>query len=248
MSDPELIWLRPERGARGPAPARSRAEIAAAAVELADADGLAGVSMRHIAEALGVATMSLYNYVPGKEQLYDLMLDAVAGDWELPERPSGDPRADLAEFARQGLATLRRHPWVPAVVSTRLSLGPNSLRHLEYFLGAVSGVDLPAGTKMELFALMNGFLYVFAQWEASQRETTERIQSDMIKYMSQAVATGEYPNLAAIFAAPAEPADPSPDAAFERSLPRLIDVILGPELPIRAGARWQDTRGGAPQT
>jgi AcrR family transcriptional regulator len=243
MADQELIWLRPERGARGPAPARSRAEIAAAAIALADAEGLAGVSMRRVAAVLGVGTMSLYNYVPGKEQLVDLMLDAVAGEWELPGQPSGNPRADLAGFAREGVAAMRRHPWVPALVLTRLTIGPNSLRLLEYFLGILSGLEAPGGTKMELFAMTNAFLCQFAQWEANQRNATGAFQADLVRYLSEAVATGNYPNLTAVFTSTDEPADLSPEAVFERSVNRLIDVVLGPEATLRADAtRWSPRR------
>jgi AcrR family transcriptional regulator len=226
---PELIWLRPERSARGPAPAHSRAEIAAAAIALADAEGLAGVSMRKIAASLGAGTMSLYNYVPKKEQLFDLMLDAVAGEWQLPDAPSGDARADLAEFAHQGLAAMRRHAWVPAVIITRTSIGPNSLRCTEYFLHILSGSDLPGGVKMELFAMLNGFICQFAQWEANQRQsnTNEQWQADLVAYLSAAVATGRYPNLAAAFASGPDQ-DFGPDSIFDRSLDRLIDLILGP--------------------
>jgi AcrR family transcriptional regulator len=230
MADPELIWLRPERGARGPAPAHSRAEIARVAVALADAEGLAGVSMRKVAGVLGTGAMSLYNYVPSKEQLFDLMLDAVAGEWELPQRPAGDARADLAEFARQGLAVLRRHPWVPTLVSTRLSIGPNSLRQLEYFLGILADQDIPGNIKMELFALTNSFLHQFAQFEANQAASASRTAADLGVFLGQAVATGAYPNLAGVFAsAGGAPADLDPDSIFERTLPRLLTVILGPQ-------------------
>lgn len=225
---PELIWLRPERASRGPAPTHSRAAIAAAAIALADAEGLAGVSMRKVAAALGAGTMSLYTYVPKKEHLFDLMLDAVAGEWRLPEEPSGDRRADLAAFARQGLAAMRRHPWVPALVLTRPSIGPNSLRCTEYFLAVMSGTPLPGGTKMELFAMLNGYLCQFAQWEANQREAggNAQWQAELAAYLGTAVATGEYPNLAAAFAG-SETADLDVDALFERSLGRVIDLILG---------------------
>ncbi len=224
---PELIWLRPERAARGPAPAHSRAAIAAAAIALADAEGLAGVSMRKIAAALGAGTMSLYTYVPKKEHLFDLMLDAVAGEWRLPEAPTGDQRADLHEFARQGLAAMRRHPWVPGLVLTRPSIGPNSLRCTEYFLAVMSEAKLSGGTKMELFAMLNGYVCQFAQWEANQRDVggSAQWQAELAAYLGMAVATGDYPNLAAAFIGSEAP-DLDADAVFERSVGRVIDLIL----------------------
>jgi AcrR family transcriptional regulator len=225
---PELIWLRPERSARGPAPAYSRAAIAAAAIALADAEGLAGASMRKVAAALGAGTMSLYTYVPNKEQLFDLMLDAVAGEWELPQSPSGDARADLLDFGRQGLAAMRRHPWVPALVLTRLTIGPNSLRCTEYFLAVLADVDLPGGTKMELFAMLNGSICQFAQWEANQAATggSEQWLAELVGYLGSAVATGAYPHLAAAMH-DSGTADLEPDALFERSLDRVVASILG---------------------
>ena len=228
---PELIWLRPERSARGPAPSHSRAAIAAAAIALADAEGLAGVSMRKIAASLGAGTMSLYNYVPKKEQLFDLMLDAVAGEWSLPDTPSGDPRADLAEYARQGLLAMRRHPWVPGLVLTRTSIGPNSLRAIEYFLAAMAENDQPADTKMELFAILNSSICTFAQWEANQRAQggIEQWNIELVTYIATAAASGDYPHLAATFAGAAASApDLDPDAFFARSIDRVISVILGP--------------------
>lgn len=226
---PGLIWLRPERSARGPAPAHSRAEIAAAAIALADAEGLAAVSMRRIAAALGSGTMSLYTYVPKKEHLFDLMLDAVAGEWDLPEAPSGDPRADLLGFGREGLAAMRRHPWVPALVLTRLTLGPNSLRCTEYFLAVLEAVDLPGGAKLELFAMLNGSICQFAQWEANQGAAGpgDEWQAELAAYLGEAVSSGAYPYLAAAVAdgRGAQPA--GPDEVFERGFSRIVDAVLG---------------------
>jgi AcrR family transcriptional regulator len=224
---PELIWLRPERSTRGPAPTHSRAAIAAAAIALADAEGVAGVSMRKIAAALGAGTMSLYNYVPKKEHLFDLMLDAVAGEVALPEAPSGDPRADLKEFARQHLAAMRRHPWVPALLLTRTTIGPNSLRHIEYFLAVVADLDESGTAKMELFATLNSSISLFAQWEANQRAAggTERWQAELAAYLGAAVAGGEFPHLAAAFAAGGN-ADVDEDSLFERGIDRTVSLIL----------------------
>src|SRR5882757_11529334 len=114
---PEVIWARPERAGRGPRPAHSRADIAAAAVRIADAEGLDGVSMRHVAAELGCGTMSLYNYVPRKEDLYELMVDAFSGEYDLPEQPSGDWRANMLMVAVQARALIHRHPWLPGLLS-----------------------------------------------------------------------------------------------------------------------------------
>jgi AcrR family transcriptional regulator len=228
---PELIWLRPERSARGPAPAHSRAAIAAAAIALADAEGLAGVSMRKVAASLGAGTMSLYNYVPKKEQLFDLMLDAVTGEWRLPDTPSGDPRADLIGYAQQGLLAMRRHPWVPGLVLTRPSIGPNSLRCIEYFLAVMAESDQAAETKMESFAILNSSICTFAQWEANQRAQggIEQWSTELVTYLATAAASGDYPHLARTFAGSAgQVPDHDPDGIFARNIDRVISVIISP--------------------
>ncbi|WP_406285512.1 TetR/AcrR family transcriptional regulator [Embleya sp. NBC_00896] len=225
---PELIWLRPERTGRGPTPAHSREAIAAAAIALADAEGIGAVAMRRVAASLGAGTMSLYNYVPKKEHLFDLMLDAIVGEYRIPDAPSGDPRADLALLAHEQLAVSRRHPWMVELLVKRPSFGPNSLGVMEFFLAALAGTDLDGSAKMEALSMLNGFVAQFAQWERANAAPAggETWQADLIKYLYGVAASGNYPHLAATMAAGGPPLEP--DAVFARSLDRLLTVLLGP--------------------
>lgn len=228
---PEMIWARPERASRGPRPAHSRAEIAAAAIALADAGGLGEVSMRKVAAALGAGTMSLYSYVPKKEHLYDLMLDAAVGEQAVPDEPSGDPRADLALLARASLTAMRRHPWMPELVLSRPSMGPNTLRRTEYFLGALVGMPMGGGAKMEAFAQLSGFVCQYAQWEhTAGRGGRERWQAELVAYLGGVIATGAFPHLAEALA-DAQSTPVAPDTLFTRSLDRLITLLLTPPEP-----------------
>ncbi|MEU1288838.1 TetR/AcrR family transcriptional regulator C-terminal domain-containing protein [Kitasatospora sp. NPDC005856] len=222
---PELIWLRPERTGRGPRPAHSRDSIAAAAIGIADTEGLDAASMRRVAAALGAGTMSLYNYVPKKEHLLDLMLDAVAAEYRLPPEPSGDVRADLTDLAHQQLAIFRRHPWAPALVLARPGIGPNALRYTDHFLAVTAPTGLGGGLRMEAMALFNGFVCQFAQYEQTAAAGA-KWQAEMVGYLGQAAASGEYPHLAQAFATAGPPADP--DQAFDRTLNRVISAILAP--------------------
>src|ERR1700742_2125383 len=85
----DLLWGTPARPRRGPKPSLTRERIVTAAIALADAEGLASLSMQHLAERLGCAKMALYRYVPGKAELVALMLDAGLGD--PPSAPPGAP-------------------------------------------------------------------------------------------------------------------------------------------------------------
>src|SRR5690349_2875001 len=100
VSDPKpVIWMRPEKPARGPAPTHTREEIALVAIKIADAEGIDAASVRSIARELGTGAMTLYRYLPTKEDLYAVMIDEATG-FE-PQEPTGDLRADLTILARR---------------------------------------------------------------------------------------------------------------------------------------------------
>lgn len=224
---PEVIWARPERAGRGPKPAFSRADIAAAAVRIADAEGLDAVSMRKVAAELGCGTMSLYNYVPRKEDLYELMLDAVSGGYEFPE-PSGDWRADLIALAHQAREMMHRHTWVPRLMSPVYGFSPNVLRYLEYALSCLDGVDARFGEKMELIAMVNGVVTTYVANEIATAERSrslpwseEQEHAARTNYLISQITTGKYPRMAAGFAE-----DPGPidlEGVFDRALDRVLD-------------------------
>lgn len=223
---PELIWLRPERTGRGPRPAHSRASIAAAAIAIADAEGLDAASMRRVAAALGAGTMSLYNYVPKKEHLLDLMLDAAAAEYEFAAiAPTGDCREDLRRLGHQQLAIMRRHPWLPTLVIARPGIGPNALRYTDHFLAVTEPSGLDGAARMEGLALLNGFVCQYAQYERTAASGA-KWQGELVGYLTRAATSGAYPHLAAAFATTGPPADP--DAVFDRSLHRVITAMLTP--------------------
>src|SRR5262249_3952253 len=110
-SDPkQMIWLRPEPRSRGPA--LSRSAIAAAALEIADTEGFDAVSMRRVAQKLGVGTMTLYHYVANKDDLITLMVDAVMGEVLVPEADlESGWREALTRIALRSREAFRRHRW-----------------------------------------------------------------------------------------------------------------------------------------
>ncbi|WP_405838485.1 TetR/AcrR family transcriptional regulator [Streptomyces sp. NBC_01518] len=226
---PEVIWARPERAGRGPRPAFRRADIAAAAVRIADGGGLDAVSMRHVAAELGCGTMSLYNYVPRKEDLYELMVDAVSGEHEAWE-PSGDWRADMIRVAHQTRTLMHRHPWLPRLMSPVYGFSPNALRYLEHCLACLDPVDATYGTKMQLVGMLNG---VVTMYVSNELATAERVRAlpwsedqenaVRIAYLGSQIAGGAYPRMAAAFME-----DPGPidlDAVFDMALGKVLDAF-----------------------
>jgi AcrR family transcriptional regulator len=226
------IWSLPERGERGPKPRHSRTEIAAAAIRIADTEGIAAVTMRRVAAELGTGTMSLYNYVPAKDHLLQLMADQAAGEYDYPGCPPQDSRAAIADLARQGRDIARRHPWLPAILHRPPPMGPSTLRYIDYFLGLLAGTGLDTAAKMEIIAIINGFALMYGGMQAALDDerartgiTEQEQQAAPVAALAQAAASGSYPNLGAVLATPA-PRLRTADEIFDSCLIRLIDGAL----------------------
>jgi AcrR family transcriptional regulator len=160
-----LLWRdgTPAPKGRGPKPGLTVDRIVAAGIEIADADGLAAVSMRRVAERLGVGTMSLYTYVPTKAELVDLMFDTVCGELGGPVDESGTWRERLTRLAEHLFAGFRRHPWMLQVMAmSRPPLGPNSIANYDRDLRAVDGIGL---TDLEMDSVVSA-VAVFVQGAA----------------------------------------------------------------------------------
>ena len=221
------IWLRPERAAVGRPAQRSRAEITAVAIEIADREGLDAVSMRRVAADLGTGAASLYRYVDNREELLDLMTDAVGGEYQLAE-PSGDWLADLLAVGEQARVILRRHPWLPGLVVTRPpSMGPNGVALLEHVLAALEPHPANIAAKMEAFAMLNGLTVAFVLNELAGGSAAQR---RIVAYLARVIASGERPRLARLLSQPPAVDATAPDPAdrYPDIMSRVLTGLLGP--------------------
>ena len=225
-----LIWERLERPPRGPQPSLSHEAIVRAAIEIADGEGLEGVTMRRLAAHLDAGTMSLYRYVSRKDDLIELMVDQVTGEL-LPAAPSGDWRADLAASARTARRVALRHPWSAPLLSTgRPSMSPNQLRLIEQFMTCLDGLGLDVDGMLDLVTTVQSFVMGVVQGELAEEEarrrsgeTVEEFRTRMAPYLERVLATGEHPWLERIII---EAEDfPDPDVVFERRLGYVLDGL-----------------------
>ncbi|WP_067472460.1 TetR/AcrR family transcriptional regulator [Actinomadura hibisca] len=232
MSDTEYvsIWMRPERPARGPKPAYSRAQITEAAVRIADAEGLEAASMRRIAAEIGAGAMSLYRYVPSREDLVELMYDHVFGEQALPDRPSGDWRADLTLMAHAMRATLLRHPWVAVAPRGRPSIGPNQLRLTEFGAGALD-LGIPIDDILTYAGLLHGYVANVTRdelaWIEEKRRSGMSPEDLMVRnspYVRRLLASGRYPMFQRIVMDARQP-HMSMDERFAYGLERVLKCI-----------------------
>jgi AcrR family transcriptional regulator len=212
------IWMRQERSAVGRPAQWSRAEITGVALRVADAEGLEAVSMRRVAAELGTGAASLYRYVETREDLLDLMTDAVGAEYELAP-PSGNWLADLIAFGEQARAVYRRHRWLAGLAMTRPVIGPNGIGLIEHFLTLVQGHPASIGAKMEAFGMLNGITAAFAL----QEQADPGLQARNLAYLGHALTSGGHPRLTALLSPQAQP--PPPEELTDR-YPDLIARVL----------------------
>jgi AcrR family transcriptional regulator len=205
------IWMRPEPGGREQR--LSRAKIAAAALAIADRDGIDAVSMRNIAAELDTGTMSLYHYVQNKAEILALMDDALLGEALLPSLPR-DWRKALAAIARQTYAIFVRHPW-SLVAMQGAPPGPNGMRHFEQCLEALAPTNLGDQQKLTLLALVDDFVFGHA---LRASETSGEIDRE---FAAAQLATGQFPRIAELFGNGPLAAS---ETRFDEGLRALIDA------------------------
>lgn len=239
------LWLRPERPRSGRQAPLSRAQIAQAAIALADEAGEETVTMRKVAARLGCGTMSLYRHVRSKDELIDVMVDAVMGENPLEALPRGDWRATLRAVATQMRQQVLRHPWVPRVLPTRPFLGPNMLASVERILAAVDGLGLSMDEMVEVIRTVDAFVKGFTQNELAERKwrrPPEDLPPDSwnvgaVPYLRHVLATGQYPLVARMIL---EAEDfPDPVREFQWQLDRVLDGLAAAIPATRATAAAQ---------
>jgi AcrR family transcriptional regulator len=230
------VPARPAGGAGGTArrsegdPDLTRERIVAAAIRVADAEGLAQLSMRRIATELGAAPMSLYRHVNGKDELLVSMMDAVLGEDPLPARPPEGWRAQLELSSRIEWQAFRRHPWLaPALSMTRPQLILNGMRHTEWALRALDGLGLTMQEMLyahtTLFSHVRGLalnLEAEAQAEQDTGLTSDEWMQTQEHGFRVIAGAGDFPLLTRLVSSDMEP---DLDQLFEFGLGRLLDGL-----------------------
>jgi AcrR family transcriptional regulator len=209
------VWARPQRGARGPSPEYALADIAAAAVRLASAGGLAGVSMRAVAGELGTTASTLYRYVASRDELLDLMVDTAMAGFAFSPEPGRDWLTEMARLAEATRSLYLSQPWLLDLRPVRSAPGPNTLAWFEHCLHALTPVPRSALSKMEAIGVFNGVIMLFA------RSTTVPAAFDF-----SAVDAARHPHLTAALTT-AAPGEPMADL-FERTIRAVLGGLLVP--------------------
>jgi AcrR family transcriptional regulator len=231
----EALWLRPERAGR--APALTREAIVATAVALADDEGIDAVSIRRVAGLLGVRPMSLYSHVGRKQDLLALMVDEAVRACLVPGELPEDWREALFLVARHTRDGARRHPWMLAAAAEKVAISPNSLRHFEQCLAALSSLETDREQKLAILVAVDTYTIgqvarELAKLKAPRPGGDEGCASPLRaakEYLSRVLERGDLPHLAefgldaAIDASEAE--TEAADRRFTVGLGWLLDGI-----------------------
>ncbi|MBL1100858.1 TetR/AcrR family transcriptional regulator [Streptomyces coffeae] len=231
--EPTLVWERPEPPGRAALSPLSRDRIVRAAIELADADGLEAVSLRKVAAALEAGPMRLYRYLSTKEELLDLMVDAVYGEIRSngPEPDTGWREALRSHAHRVRHAALR-HEWFVDLLGGRPHLGPEALGHLEASLAALRGAPGFGGSidaVLSAVATVNSYVIGAIRQEVADLRA-ERVsglnerqwQRSVGPYLERMLATGRYPTLAEVVR---DATHPDADTVFDTGLDCVLDGV-----------------------
>jgi AcrR family transcriptional regulator len=237
----DLLWGTRDRPRRGPRPSLSLDRIVAEAISLADEEGLANLSMQHLAERLSCAKMALYRYVPGKSELVALMVDTALGDPPEPPPPTSPEQTSLASqtgrtpasgeqhwrtvlrlWATTINARYRLHPWaIDATVGARPT-GPHEMAWMETALAALAGTGLTGPERLDTLALLNGHVRSLVQvTPAGQHD----LEAEMARQIGAALAANpdRYPQVLAAFSESPQPA--GRDNALDFGIDRILDGL-----------------------
>lgn len=214
-----ILWAQPAQRTRGPRPRHSLDDIAAAAITVADDEGLDAVTMQRVAEQLGVAKMALYRYVSSRAELDAVILDRVLGE---PEEIDGaDWRALLTGWTTAIYSRVLPHSWSVELAQRPHTPGPRELTWFEAGLGAMSALPLRGSEKLDLLALLVGHVMSLVR----QRTGTTAPEESLATGLAPILAThaDDYPHTAAAFAETAH--NSARDNALSFGIERVLDGI-----------------------
>jgi AcrR family transcriptional regulator len=175
-------------------PTLTRDRVLRAAVEMADVDGIAALSMRRLGRALGVEAMSLYNHVANKEELLDGIVDIALAEVELP-RPGEPWKPAMRHRAVSAREMLGRHPWAAGLFESRLTLSATRLGYGEAVIGCLREAGFSVGEAIQAFGLLDSYIYGFAIQERNLPVTGPGAEHAADAF-AEALPADAYPHLA----------------------------------------------------
>jgi AcrR family transcriptional regulator len=200
----------------------TRERVLQSAVAHADAVGLEALTMRTLAEMLGVAPMALYRHVANKDDLIDAMVDVVFMEIGVPAG-GGDWRTSMRRRAIAVREALARHRWAVGLMESRRNPGPANLRHHDAVLGRLRAAGFDVRQTAHAYSLLDSYIYGFALTKANLPFDTSEPVGDVAGAMLAPFPANEYPNLVEFL----EEHVLQPVYDYEDEFEFGLDVLLG---------------------
>ena len=172
----------------------SRERVLRGAVAIADAEGIAALTIRSLAQKLGVKPMSVYHHVANKDEILDGIVDLVFGEIDLPST-AGDWSSEIRRRAASAREVLRRHSWAIGLMESRTSPGPATLRHHDAVIATLRAAGFSQALTAHAYALLDSYTYGFALQEAGLPFEGSDTVADVAEPIMERFTTGEYPHL-----------------------------------------------------
>ncbi len=172
----------------------SRERVLGAAVTVADAGGAGSLTIRSIAQELGVKPMSVYYHVANKDEILDGIVDFVFSQIELPST-TGDWRAEIERRAVSARQVLRKHSWAIALMESRTTPGPATLRHHDSVIATLRAAGFSRAMTAHAYALLDAYIYGFAVQEASLPFEGPESVGSVAEPIMEAFAAGDHPHM-----------------------------------------------------
>lgn len=201
-----------------------RERILRAGIELADRDGIDALTMRRLAQALGVEAMTLYYHVANKDALLDGMIDLVEAEIAIPSEPPGrDWKAALRATAMSAYAVFLRHPWAAPMISTTTA-GPARKRYMDALLGGFRSGGFSAVMTHHAYHALESHIVGFTLW-AVGIETAMAVRPDTVTAFLATLDPDVHPHLAEHVQQHMDDVDPDGPSEFEFGLDLLLDGL-----------------------
>jgi AcrR family transcriptional regulator len=224
----QLLWRDTAAAPKhGPRQGLSIDAVVHSATSIADAEGLDAVTMRRVAQALGVAPMTLYTYVPGKAELLDLMLDAAYARMPRADTSGRPWRQRLTAIADENRALHRAHPWVATVSTRRPTLGPGLMAKYEHELSALDGLGLDDVTMDDALTYLLSFVQGCAVTHDEPAMSDQEWWAANEPLLAKVFDERAYPTAARVGSAAgaAHGSAYDPDHAYRFGLDRVLDGL-----------------------
>jgi AcrR family transcriptional regulator len=202
----------------------SRERVLGAAVLLADKEGIESLTMRELGLRLGVEAMSLYNHVANKDDILDGMVDLVVSEIDLPS-DTADWKEAMRRRAISAQSVFSRHPWVSALIDSRVSSGPARLRYFDWMLGTLRRAGFTLEMTARAFSILDSYIYGFGRQKLNMSAGGDIKPEELAEAFLRSIPAAEYPDLREMVVEYAMKSGHDESADFEFGLNLILDGL-----------------------